>query len=164
MTCGGDQAYTAPEMLDIDDEGRTTYLRRTVNTSYGDSIQLEGYRWRTAGADLQVTLRWKAAQEPAADYKIFVHLLSSAGEIVCQYDAMPCQWQCPTSQWQAGEVVLDQATLSLAQVPPGEYRLAVGAYSPETGERLLARAPGGELYPDGRFILPDTFLIRGSDD
>jgi hypothetical protein len=164
ITCAGVQAHTSPETLDVHDDGHTTYLRRTVNTSYGDGIQLEGYRWRTEGADLQVTLHWAALQEPQADYKIFVHLLSSAGKIVQQHDAMPCQWQCPTSHWQAGEVILDRATLSLAQLSPGEYHLAVGVYSPETGERLPARAPDGELYPDARFVLPDAFLILKPDD
>jgi len=164
VTCPGSVSvdtavYTAPETLRVYADGHTTYLRRSVNLCYGDAIRLSGYRWRTTGADLQITLLWKALEEPIADYKVFVHLLNVGGEIVRQYDAMPCNWLCPTSQWQAEETISDQAIIPLWGLPPGEYRLAVGLYSAETQERLPVRGPEGTLQPPAYFILPDAFLV-----
>jgi hypothetical protein len=139
--------------------GHVTYLRRWVNVRYDDTIELRGYRWRTIGPELQVTLQWEALKNLHTDYKVFVHLLNVDGEIVAQHDAIPCRWQCPTSQWQAGDIVLDQAAISLGTLPPGEYQLAVGLYVEETLERLPVQGPDGERHTDDRFILPDTFVI-----
>jgi len=155
----GTAAYTAPETLEVHTDGHITYLRRRVNVCYNDTIALQGYRWRTIGPELQVALQWEALEAPRADYKVFVHLLDADGEIVRQHDAVPCNWQCPTSQWHAGDVVLDQATIPLGTLPPGEYRLAVGLYLGETLERLPAQGPDGESIPDNYFILPDPFVI-----
>jgi hypothetical protein len=159
LACSQGAVYTAPGTLRIRADGNIMLLRRPMNLQYGDTIRLSGYRWRTAGADLQITLLWEALQEPHFDYKVFVHLLDAEGEIVRQYDAMPCQWQCPTSQWQVGEMVIDQASIPLVALPAGEYHLAVGLYNVETGERLLVQEPGGEVYPDGYPVLPDVFSI-----
>ena len=159
LTCPGATAYTAPETLEVHLDGHATYLRRSVNLRYGDVIQLLGYRWRTEGTDLQMTLLWKALKAPSADYKVFVHLLNAEGEIVRQYDAVPCNWQCPTGGWLAGDVVPDRAVISLRGLPPEEYRLAVGLYHLVTQERLPVQGPQGELYPDAYFVLPDAFLI-----
>jgi hypothetical protein len=159
VACPGASAYTAPETLGVHLNGYVTYLRRSVDLRYGDVIQFLGYRWRTEGTDLQMTLLWKTLKDIGADYKVFVHLLNASGEIVRQYDAIPCNWQCPTSQWEAGDIVSDQAVISLRGLPPEEYRLAVGLYHLATQERLPVRGPKGELYPDAYFVLPDAFLI-----
>lgn len=151
--------YTAPETLERHTDGRITYLRRWVDIRYGDAIKLAGYRWRTLGPELQITLQWEALENPHVNYKVFTHLLNATGEIVAQYDAIPCNWQCPTSQWQAGDKLSDQATLPLGTLPPGKYRLAVGLYVEETLERLAAQGPEGERHPDGYFLLSDPFLI-----
>jgi hypothetical protein len=159
LACSEGVVYTAPDILRLRADGRTTYLRRPMNLQYGDSIRLSGYRWQTVGADLRIMLLWEALQKPPSDYKVFVHLLNAEGEMVAQYDAMPCQWQCPTSQWQAGGTIVDRASVSLTGLPAGEYHLAAGLYGVETGERLLVQGPGGEVYPDGYPILPDVFVI-----
>jgi hypothetical protein len=157
--CLGETAYTAPETLQVHNDGHVTYLRHTGYVRYGDAIELEGYRWRTVGTDLQMVLRWEALAKPSADYKVFVHLLNADGEIARQYDAVPCNWRCPTSQWQAGEIISDRTIIHLWGLPPGEYRLAVGLYAAQTQNRLAARGPEGERYPGDYLILPDTFLI-----
>jgi len=159
LACPGTERYTVPETLEVYPDGHFTYLRRSVDVAYGEDIQLVGYRWQTAGANLQVALLWKALEQPRADYKVFVHLLNADGEIVQQHDAMPCGWQCPTSQWRAKDTVLDQASVPLWGLPAGTYRLAVGLYTQDTQERLPVRARSGEIVPDSYFVLPDPFLI-----
>jgi hypothetical protein len=78
---------------------------------------------------------------------------------MAQSDAIPCNWQCPTAQWQAGDVISDQATIPLGTLPPGEYGIAAGLYTEDTLERLPVRGPDGERYPNDYFILPDAFTI-----
>jgi hypothetical protein len=159
LTCPGGTTYTAPETLEVFADGHVTYLRRWVNVRYDATIELQGYRWRTAGPELQVTLRWKVLGNPTTSYKVFVHLLNVEGAIMAQSDAIPCNWQCPTAQWQAGDVISDQATIPLGTLPPGEYGIAAGLYTEDTLERLPVRGPDGERYPNDYFILPDAFTI-----
>jgi hypothetical protein len=157
--CSEETAYTAPETLRVHTDGRITYVRHSTDIRYGEEIELQGYRWRTEGSELQITLWWKALEPPATDYKVFVHLLDADGEIVRQHDAVPCDWQCPTGQWQAGEVVLDRTSISLGGLSPGEYHLATGLYDAQTLERPPARDLGDRRIPDDYFIFPDAFVI-----
>jgi hypothetical protein len=145
--------------LEVHPNGQATYLRRRVNVLYDDAIRLTGYRWRTAGADLEMTVLWEASKGPGVDCKVFVHLLNVDGDVIRQYDAMPCNWECPTRSWRAGDTILDQALIPLWNLTAGEYRLAVGLYDAATQARLPAVGPRGERYPDAYFVLPDAFLI-----
>ncbi|MEJ2211286.1 MAG: hypothetical protein P8129_19910, partial [Anaerolineae bacterium] len=100
---------------------------------------------------LTLTLTWQAvaptpgvAPPVEADYTVFVHLLAGE-EKVAQRDSQPCDGECPTSTWQPGRIVVDRHTLSLPpQAPAGPYRLAVGLYLLETGDRaaVLGRDDG----------------------
>jgi hypothetical protein len=82
-------------------------------------------------------------------YKVFVHLIDlTTGAIVAQDDVVPRRWTYPTTWWERDEVVEDTVALSLDGVSPGQYRLLVGLYDPEAGQRLLAYSADGERYPD----------------
>jgi hypothetical protein len=90
----------------------------------------------------------------------FVHLAEpSTGRPVAQLDTMPREFRYPTGLWVEDEVVVDETTLSLEDVPPGRYELAVGWYDPDTGQRLTAVDDAGEPQPDNRLILPDDVVI-----
>ena len=164
LLCPSGTPYVALETLAKAADGDMTYLRRSVDVSYSEVIQLSGYRWRTVGATLELTLRWRTVAPPHTDYKVFVHLLDGEGQLAQQYDAAPCNWLCPTGQWQPGELVLDQASIPVWGLVPGEYRIAVGLYDVSTLARLRARGPGGHPVPDDYFILPDRFVISGGAD
>jgi hypothetical protein len=164
IACSETATHTVPETLQVHADGHVTYLRHSTNTRYGEEIEFQGYRWRTTGSDLQITLWWKALKPPTADYKVFVHLLNASDEIVQQYDAVPCDWQCPTSQWQTGETIPDRATIPLSGLPPGEYRLAAGLYDAQTLERLPTQDLNGERIPDDYFTFPDTFVISAGNE
>lgn len=94
---------------------------------------------------LALTLTWQALEPVADDYTIFVHVLAEGDSRVAQRDTRPCDAECPTNTWQPGEIIVDRYELSLApgaaadspQVPPGPYRLAVGLYLPDTGDRAI---------------------------
>jgi len=123
----------------------------------GDAIALRGYDApaRVAPGDtLRVALLWHTLAAPAGDYKVFVHLLTAAGEAAVQDDSKPVYWFYPTTDWQAGDYVRDGHILALpADLPRGDYTLAVGMYAEATAIRLPARAANGTPLPDDRVVL-----------
>jgi hypothetical protein len=95
-----------------------------------------------SGQAQRVTLVWQALKDTGHDYKVFVHLLNSEGQLVAQSDAVPANWTRPTNDWQIGEFVTDTHTLDLGpDLPPGLYRLRAGMY--DYGGRLQV-AGGGD--------------------
>ena len=95
------------------------------------------------GASFNVTLVWRAEQEMASSYHVFLHLLGPQGDVVAQSDGEPASWTRPTTGWLPGEIILDERSLSLpVELPAGDYRLVAGLYDPQSGERLLL--PNGE--------------------
>jgi hypothetical protein len=68
---------------------------------------------------------------------------------VAQSDAVPANWTRPTAGWQPGEFVADAHALLLAPAPPGEYRLVVGMYAADTGQRLRLE-DGGDMIELGK--------------
>lgn len=78
---------------------------------------------------LIVTLRWQSAGSLNADYKFFLHLEGAADALPAQVDDEPQHGAYPTSLWQPGDVIEDPVTLSVANVPPGDYTLTFGMYT-----------------------------------
>jgi hypothetical protein len=135
-------------------------METELGVLFGDGVELAGYDLEQSDDSLELTLYWQALEAVPADYIVFVHLYDPATEeIPVQSDAMPRAGAYPTSRWVPGEVVDDRVTVSLADVPPGEYRLAVGLYLIEGDRhpRLPAVDGTGEPLPDGRAVLP-TFV------
>lgn len=131
-------------------------VQMRLEANFGQRIQLLGYDLTQAQDALHLTLYWQALRTMETDYKVFVHLFDPALEkIVSQWDSMPREGTYPTTLWAAGEVVSDEATLSLKDVPGGSYRLAVGLYDPRNGERLSVSADSGATISDDRIILTD---------
>jgi 4-amino-4-deoxy-L-arabinose transferase-like glycosyltransferase len=109
-----------------------------------------------AGDTLSVTLVWQARRVPEADYTVFVHLRDAAGNIVAQADSPPQAGAYPTSFWDANETVVDDhAALLPPDLPTGDYRVVVGLYRFDTGERLPI-TQGGSGY---EIVLPHTIRI-----
>jgi mannosyltransferase len=116
-----------------------------------DEITLLGYGLLTdrlaAGDIAPITLFWQAGQTPAARYKVFLHVLDADNHIVGQRDAEPGGGARLTTVWTPGEVVADNYGLAIhPATPPGEYRVEVGMYSLETGQRLLTPAGEGQVW------------------
>jgi len=88
------------------------------------------------GANVPITLWWRAAQSPAPGVFTFLHLLDAAGQKVAEYNAPLAGDQRPRP-WVAAEPLLDQAALVLpANLAPGQYRLIGGAFDLASGARL----------------------------
>jgi hypothetical protein len=142
------------------DDGPITYLQEEMAYDFGERIRLRGYRWEVRqGATLHVELLWEARKAPSERYKVFVHLLNQAGELVRQYDAEPCNWQCPTRTWKAGQRILDAAEIPIGGLAPGVYQLSVGLYDPTTLERLPVRGPQGVIMSNATVPLSSQLVI-----
>ena len=130
----------------------------------GPAIRLVGYHWLTPesvpGGEMQLLLHWQADATPEEDYTVFVHVLNDADEIAAQKDAMPGDGELPTSQWDVGPLIDD---LRVVPLPPdmsaGEYRVAIGMYNWQTGERLPVHLPTGEEIPDQAIVLEQALRV-----
>jgi hypothetical protein len=104
----------------------------TVDTGFGESIQLSGYMLVEMivkpGDVLPVTLFWEALEPVGARYKVFLHLVGPDG-LLAQRDAEPGNGARPTSGWQPGETIVDAYGLLVpGTAPAGEYNLVLGMY------------------------------------
>jgi hypothetical protein len=117
-------------------------MQRTTAATFEQALVLLGYDLHQEAKTLHLTLHWQSLHR-LRYYKVFVHLYETqSGDLVAQNDAVPRQWTYPTNWWEAGEIVSDEVLLDLSEVGPGHYRLAVGAYEPDTGLRLIL--PSGQ--------------------
>ena len=137
-------------------EGLLSSLPAQVNllpASFADQIGLLGYslsdRRLLPGSSLDLTLIWAPRGRPTQEYTVFVHLLDSEGQLRGQADSPPTSGKYPASVWDAGESIADLHTLSFApDLPAGEYRLAIGLYDPQTGQRLPILDEDGQISSD----------------
>ena len=117
-----------------------------ADATYGDAARLAGHDLASAemrpGGALDLTLHWQALASTDRPYTVFVHLLDEAGTVKGYGDSEPGGGAYPTTGWLPGEYLADRHTVTLAPgAPAGTYRLTVGLYDPETGERL--KTPDG---------------------
>jgi len=119
---------------------------------FGQAISLLGY-------DLtdRLTLYWRTSGRPSADYTVFIQVWD-ADRQVAGYDGPPVGGDYPTSWWEAGEVIVDEHPLDLSGLSPGRYRLLVGLYRLDTGERLPAFGPDGAPLPDYALELTELWI------
>ena len=118
----------------------------------GDKVRLLGYNIESGfrpGDGIHLTLFWQCLEEMDQDYTVFTHLVDGEGNIWGQKDNPPVDGFYPTSQWEEGETVRDQYDLIISpDARPGDYRLEVGMYLAETGERLAIVDRNGNVVAD----------------
>lgn len=123
----------------------TANARFVLDQPFGEGPQLYliGYDLQPAAgggvmaAKLNLVLYWRCEATPAVDYTTFVHVRNAAGDIIAQQDQPPLAGAYPTGLWDPGEIIADMITVPLPKnVAPGPYRLVVGMYEVETGQRL----------------------------
>jgi len=108
----------------------------------GGKVRLLGHNMESGfrpGDSIHLTLFWQCLEEMDQDYTVFAHLVDGKGRIWGQKDNPPADGFYPTTKWQAGEIVRDQYDLLISpDAPVGDYKIEVGMYLAETGERLLS--------------------------
>lgn len=98
-----------------------------ATTLFDKGIKLLGYIPTPSGIDIV----WQNEQMIETSYRVFVHLVDDAGNLVSQSDSEPDSWNRPTTSWKMGEFILDQHTLAGDGVA---WR--VGLYDPISQQRL----------------------------
>ena len=124
-----------------------------LDVRVGDDVLLSGYAVDTPrprpGSTLTLTLWWASQAASLDERSVLVHLLDQGGAIVTQADGPPVQGARPTSQWRAGDVVIDSHQIALpADLPPGNYTLALGMYRWPSLDRLPLSKGGTRLDDD----------------
>jgi mannosyltransferase len=114
-----------------------------------DRIALLGYSLLderlAAGEIAQITLFWQVERTPAQRYKVFLHILDAGNHIVGQRDAEPGGGARLTTLWEPGQTIVDNYGLPVhPATPPGGYRVEIGMYNAETGQRLRVVQGSGE--------------------
>jgi hypothetical protein len=159
LRCADGEPVIGNENLYVDDEDRGLFSQ-VLDLTYGDIIALDGYHKWYEGGDMHLTLQWRALSEIDQDYKVFIHVLDEDGGIAAQSDFVHCSGDCPSSQWLIDQRVRDEATLNLGGLPPGDYRLAVGLYNGDSGERLEVSRGDGSVVPDAYYVLDEKVITR----
>jgi hypothetical protein len=100
----------------------------------GDVIQLRGFTTEMTADQLNLKIYWESVTAVSASYKVFIHLLDGAGNIVAQVDRPPVNGLAPTNLWQPGDLVRDPYQIALpSDLPAGTYELRAGLYTDENG-------------------------------
>lgn len=159
--------YASPQQAD--------WQSHSVDARFGGQILLKRYTFPAAAQEIDRTvpleLEWHSlGMPPTARYKVFAQLLDEQGRLVSQRDAEPRDGYFSTDQWTADETVIDKIAIPVpAGTPPGTYRVIVGLYNGDTGERLpvtsTARPEGsdfvvlGEIHLAKKIVPRDALLI-----
>jgi len=124
----------------------------------GDGIALIGYDLEKRSDGVHLALRWASLASMERDYTVFVHLVDQNGVLMSQADGPPVGGDYPTSLWDPCEVLVDERLVPVEGLPPGTYRLNVGMYLLETGERLRAVDSAGARLQDDVVPLAEVDL------
>lgn len=141
----GDNLYPlAVRLLDPAHDTPPPYL---FSAQLGQAIELSGYDLNPKPAaqvsKIELALYWQSTAEITTDYTVFTQLIGPDGQVWAQWDNPPQAGRYPTTAWAENDRVVDRYTLTLREgAPPGEYRLLVGMYDPNTGQRLPATVDG----------------------
>lgn len=118
--------------------------QHTADAHFGEHIALVGYDLSASeaapGERVVVRPYWQASRQPVANNSLFVHLRGNNDPApLAQYDGPPATPQRLTPTWTDPDETLIGADAALtlpADLPPGDYTLALGLYDFQTGERL----------------------------
>ena len=136
-----------------------------VSASFDDRAHLYGYDLEhilvSPGSELSLNLYWEVLAEFAQDYTVFVHLVSSDGDIVGQGDGPPLNNDYPTSFWEPHEMLLDRHKVLVSDTArAGPHSIWVGLYDPTTGQRMPALSTEGQIEGDGFLLAAVTVQGR----
>lgn len=110
-----------------------------ANLRFGDLLMLRAWHVPAsgpAGATLEIVLGWETTATPIRhSYAIGVYLQDENGVFVANFDAPPRNGRLLTTSLPPGYRLEDARAVVLPETP-GVYRVYVGVYRQDTGERL----------------------------
>jgi 4-amino-4-deoxy-L-arabinose transferase-like glycosyltransferase len=105
-----------------------------VDARFESGLHLRGYTQAQVGTTLVITPSWSVESEQPGGQFVFVHLLDQSGQRIAQFDA-PLD-NGDFTAWQVGQQFATRLQLALpADLPAGEYTIALGVYDLNTGAR-----------------------------
>lgn len=140
-----------------DDRGAATPLpagATEVNATFGTFAALRGYQLDRSPDGGTLTLFWRALGPAPLSYKVFVHALDGAGNVVATGDSNPVSGASDMTAWRAGECIRDVHDIARAASTPRS--IEVGLYDPASGARVDVRGSDGTSPPDRALRLPST--------
>jgi hypothetical protein len=85
---------------------------------------------------------WAITKPVTSPLKIFVHVSAPDGKIVAQWDGLDVN----IGTLESGDVFVQRHRLEMpGDLPPGPYRISIGAYHPDTGDRLRSEFDGHSI-------------------
>lgn len=137
-------------------------IQHPLQANLGGVVQLLGYATSAdrvkAGDELELTLYWQALEEMETSYTVFTHLVDESGRIWGQKDDLPVDRTYLTTEWRAGEIVIDGYEIEVdSTTVPGEYTLEVGMYEWISGERLPILNVDGQVE-ENRVLLGTVWV------
>jgi 4-amino-4-deoxy-L-arabinose transferase-like glycosyltransferase len=140
----------------IEIQGRrseTPEIANSMAVNLGSKITFLGYDLDReeikTGDVIHLTLYWQAQEEMEVSYTVFTHLLGEDNGLWGQKDSIPMGGKHPTTRWREKEIIADEFLITVEDgIPEGRYRLEVGMYNLETGERLPVFLEGKPLAGD----------------
>jgi hypothetical protein len=121
-----------------------------IGLTYGGRARLlrAGVEPRRAhpGDEVGVRACWEALKPMSEDYTVFVQLLGPKDLIVGARRTYPGLGRFPTSLWEVGRAFCETYAVTVhdGAGAPVRYRVEVGLFNSETGERLDARDAAGD--------------------
>ena len=119
-----------------------------VDFLFGDELKLQGYDLPSdnvfeAGDVVPLSLLWEPQIPLPFDYNTGIYLLTQDQVFVASRDGIPQATFGKTSQWVVGESYWDNYGFQLpANLPSGEYVIAVGVYYWQTPDQRLLVSDG----------------------
>ena len=118
--------------------GRPSPPSRRVSARFGRELELRGIDLPAKarpGQAIEVRYYWRALSHLSEDYWAFVHVQGPGLEL--NQDHVLGTSTFGTSRWEAGEETAQSVPLQIPRdAPPGQYRIKLGVWLPETGKRL----------------------------
>jgi hypothetical protein len=107
-------------------------------------VELSGWRViqpENSADPVTVWLYWRPLSQTETPLKVFVQLIGAPNPVDgsplwSQDDHFPQNGRISTDSWTPGMLYRDIYTVSLDNIPAGDYTLIAGLYNPETGARM----------------------------
>jgi len=133
-------SITAPPMVTEE----PAFMMETPNQKWENGIELVGFNTGEPEQTYEVQLTWRTDEFIDTNYRVFIHVLDSNGNIEAQSDGVPVGWARPTTGWRPGEFIVDTHVIQLPEVAYLS-EVFVGLYDLDTGARL-SLVGGAERY------------------
>ncbi len=133
---------------------------------FGGHIDLLGYDLPSidveSGQVLPLTIYWRATAPVPVNYQVFVHLTRPDTVLWGQSDKLN-PGDFPTTRWPLDKFVWDDHSLQvLPGAPPGDYRLSIGLYTLDNGQRAPIVDGAGNIIGDNVVFDQVVHVARSS--